>query len=135
VAVAGGPFDFRRARRIGDGLALPDPQLALARGYDHNFVLEPGPGPQASLADPVSGRRMEIFTDAPGLQFYSGNYLDGSLGGKGRDFTRYAGLCLEPQHFPDAPNQPHFPDAICRPGTPYSATTRYVIDKWRPTWN
>lgn len=130
-AVADGPFDFRRQRRIGSGLAERDPQLALARGYDHNFVLSRGPGPQACLRDPLSGRRMEIYTDCPGLQFYSGNYLDGSLGGKGRDFTPYAGLCLEPQHFPDAPNQPQFPTAICRPGAPYSAVTRYVIDRWR----
>ena len=129
--VAGGPFDFRLKRRIGNSLAQPDPQLALARGFDHNFVLAPGPGPHACLADPVSGRQMDIYTDCPGLQFYSGNYLDGTLGGKGRDFTRHAGLCLEPQHFPDAPNRPVFPDAICRPGAPYRASTRYVIDRWR----
>ena len=129
--VAGGAFDFRLKRRIGEGLAGDDKQLALAHGYDHNFVLAQGPGPQACLADPVSGRQMDIYTDCPGLQFYSGNYLDGTLGGKGRDFTRHAGLCLEPQHFPDAPNHPHFPDALCRPGAPYSATTRYVIDRWR----
>ncbi|HEY0587808.1 MAG TPA: aldose epimerase family protein [Pseudoduganella sp.] len=129
--VADSAFDFRRMRRIGSALAEADEQLALARGYDHNFVLAGGPGPQASLSDPASGRQMDIYTDCPGLQFYSGNYLDGTLGGKGRDFTRYAGLCLEPQHFPDAPNQPAFPDAICRPGAPYSANTRYVIDRWR----
>jgi aldose 1-epimerase len=129
--VAGSPFDFRLKRRIGSALTEADPQLALAHGYDHNFVLAGGPGPQACLSDPASGRQMGIFTDCPGLQFYSGNYLDGTLGGKGRDFTRHAGLCLEPQHFPDAPNHPAFPDAICRPGAPYSASTRYVIDRWR----
>lgn len=129
--VAGTAFDFRRGRRIGSALADGDPQLALAHGYDHNFVLAPGPGPQASLAEPASGRRLDIYTDCPGLQFYSGNYLDGSLGGKGRDFTRHAGLCLEPQQFPDAPNRPQFPDAICRPGVPYGACTRYVMDRWR----
>jgi len=129
--VAGGPFDFRRRRRIGEALGQDDPQLAQARGYDHNFVLAGGAGPQACLRDPASGRQMEIYTDCPGLQFYSGNYLDGAQGGKGRTFTRHAGLCLEPQHFPDAPNQAHFPDAICRPGAPYSATTRYVIGRWR----
>jgi len=130
-AVDGTPFDFRLQRRIGSALTEADPQLALARGYDHNFVLARGPGPQACLSDPGSGRRMDIYTDCPGLQFYSGNYLDGRLGGKGRDFTRHAGLCLEPQQFPDAPNQPGFPNAICRPGAPYSACTRYVIDRWR----
>lgn len=129
--VAGTPFDFRLKRRIGSALAEADAQLALARGYDHNFVLAGGRGPQACLADPASGRQMEIYTDCPGLQFYSGNYLDGALGGKGRDFTRHAGLCLEPQHFPDAPNQPGFPNAFCGPGAPYSASTRYVIDRWR----
>ena len=135
MPVAGGAFDFRQARRIGEGLAMADAQLALAGGYDHNFVLERGAGPQACLQDRASGRRMDIYTDAPGLQFYSGNYLDGSLAGKGRSFGRHAGLCLEPQQFPDAPNQPQFPDATCRPGSPYSATTRYVIDKWRQAWN
>ncbi len=129
--VGGTPFDFRRGRRIGNAMADGGPQLALAHGFDHNFVLAPGPGPQASLEDPASGRRMDIYTDCPGLQFYSGNYLDGTLGGKGRDFTRYGGLCLEPQHFPDAPNRPQFPDPFCRPGEPYSATTRYVMDRWR----
>lgn len=129
--VAGGPFDFRKKRRIGSALTEAEPQLALAHGYDHNFVLVRGPGPQACLADPASGRQMDLYTDCPGLQFYSGNYLDGALGGKGRGFTRHAGLCLEPQHFPDAPNQRGFPAAICRPGAPYSANTRYVIDRWR----
>lgn len=129
--VAAGPFDFRLRQRIGSALAEANPQLVLARGYDHNFVLARGPGPQACLADPASGRQMEIYTDCPGLQFYSGNYLDGTLGGKDRQFVRHAGLCLEPQHFPDAPNHPGFPDAICRPGAPYSASTRYVIDRWR----
>jgi aldose 1-epimerase len=129
--VAGTPFDLRSRRRIGSALAEPDGQLALAHGFDHNFVLEKGAGPQACLYDPASGRQMSIYTDCPGLQFYSGNYLDGTKGGKGRDHTRYAGLCLEPQHFPDAPNRPQFPNAICRPGAPYSATTRYVIDRWR----
>jgi aldose 1-epimerase len=130
-AVDGSPFDFRVARPIGSGLGADHPQLVLARGYDHNFALRAGPGPQASLTDPASGRRMDLYTDSPGLQFYSGNYLDGSLGGKGRAFPRHAGLCLEPQQFPDAPNQPHFPQAICRPGAPYGATTRYVLDRWR----
>jgi aldose 1-epimerase len=129
--VAGSAFDFRQGRRIGSAMAEGGPQLALGHGYDHNFALDPGPGPQARLTDPLSGRRMELYTDCPGLQFYSGNYLDGTLGGKGRDFVRHAGLCLEPQHFPDAPNRPQFPDAICRPGAPYSATTRYVMDRWR----
>lgn len=129
--VTGSPFDFRLERRVGSMLAQADPQLMLAGGYDHNYILAGGKGPQARLSDPASGRCMDIYTDCPGLQFYSGNYLDGSQGGKGREFTRYAGLCLEPQHYPDAPNQPSFPDPFCRPGAPYSANTRYVIERWR----
>ena len=126
-AVDGTPFDFRLPRRIGSGLCEEHEQLLRAHGYDHNFALVGGAGPHVCLSDPVSGRRMDIFTDAPGMQFYSGNYLDGSLGGLGRAFERYAGLCLEPQHFPDAPNHPDFPDAICRPGTVSRMTTRYVL--------
>lgn len=125
--VAGGPFDFRQPRRIGSGLHAEHPQLAVAGGYDHNFVLAGIPGPHASLADPVSGRRLEIFTDSPGMQFYSGNYLDGSLSGQGRVFGKYAGLCLEPQQFPDAPNHAAFPKMICRPGEPCCMSTVYVV--------
>lgn len=130
-AVAGGPFDFRRGRRIGSGLCEEHPQLRLAGGYDHNFVLAGIPGSHASLADPVSGRRLDIFTDCPGLQFYSGNYLDGSLQGQGRVFGRHAGLCLEPQQFPDAPNHPDFPKRVCRPGEPCSMATLYSLSNWR----
>lgn len=131
AAVAGGPFDFRLAQRIGSGLCLDDPQLRLAGGYDHNFVLAGIPGPHASLADPVSGRRLEIYTDSPGLQFYSGNYLDGSLAGQGRVFGPHAGLCLEPQQFPDAPNHAAFPRQVCRPGQPCCMSTLYALDNWR----
>jgi len=130
-AVAGGAFDFRLARHVRSGLSDDDPQLKIARGYDHNFALARHPGPHASLVDPVSGRRMEIHTDYPGLQFYSGNYLDGSLSGLGRVISAHAGLCLEPQQFPDAPNQPRFPSAICRPGTPCSSQSCYILSNWR----
>lgn len=126
-----GPFDFRTPRAIGSGLGCDDPQLRLAGGYDHNFVLGGISGPQASLADPESGRRMEIYTDSPGMQFYSGNYLDGSLSGRGRAFGRHAGLCLEPQQFPDALNHAAFPKLICRPGEPCSMATLYALDNWR----
>jgi aldose 1-epimerase len=129
--VEGTPFDFRRARRIGDGLAAAHPQLALARGYDHNFVLAGTAGPHAVLSDPASGRRMAIYTDCPGLQFYSGNYLDGSLSGQGREFGRHAGLCLEPQQFPDTPNRPDFPQRVCRPGWAGSMATLYALSNWR----
>jgi len=119
--VAGSPFDFRHPRRIGNS-------LADAGGYDHNFVLAGIPGPHASLCDPQSGLRLELYTDCPGLQFYSGDYLDGSLSGQGRSFGAHAGLCLEPQQFPDAPNHASFPKLICRPGEPCSMSTVYALD-------
>jgi aldose 1-epimerase len=131
AAVDGTPFDFRQARRIGDALRAEHAQLALAGGFDHNFVLAGAAGPHAILSDPVSGRRLEIYTDCPGLQFYSGNYLDGSLSGQGRGFERHAGLCLEPQQFPDAPNHPDFPQLVCRPGAPCSMATLYALSNWR----
>jgi aldose 1-epimerase len=117
AAVAGGPFDFHRPRKIGDALLADDSQLKLAGGYDHNFVLTGIPGPQAILADPGSGRKLDIYTDCPGLQFYSGQYMD----------VPHAGLCLEPQQFPDAPNHASFPSLICRPGEPCSMSTLYVV--------
>lgn len=117
--VAGGAFDFRQPRRIGEGLRADDFQLKLAGGYDHNFVLDGIPGPQAVLADPESGRRLEIYTDCPGLQFYSGQYMD----------KPHAGLCLEPQQFPDAPNHASFPMVVCRPGEPCSMSTLYVVSQ------
>jgi len=126
--VMGGPFDFRFVRSIRSGLDSDDKQLALAGGYDHNFVLGAIPGPQAWLRDPASGRRLRIYTDCPGLQFYSGQYLDGSSGGLGRTFGPHAGLCLETQQFPDAPNQPSFPNLVCRPGEPCAMSTLYVVD-------
>lgn len=127
--VAGGPFDFRRPGRIGarirDGR---EPQLRIGRGYDHNYVLNKGRTPEpefaARLADPGSGRVMEILTTEPGMQFYSGNFLTGELTGKGEAFYRQGdGLCLEPQNFPDAPNQPHFPGARLDPGQTYRHVT------------
>ncbi|WP_083940957.1 aldose epimerase family protein [Pseudoduganella violaceinigra] len=117
--VAGGPFDFRQPRSIRDRLLVDDAQLKLAGGFDHNFVLDGIPGPQAVLAAPESGRRLEIYTDCPGLQFYSGQYMD----------RPHAGLCLEPQQFPDAPNHASFPMLICRPGEPCSMSTLYVVSQ------
>ncbi|MES2126150.1 MAG: aldose epimerase family protein [Pseudomonadota bacterium] len=111
--VAGSIYDFRTARVIGQG------------GYDHNFVLNAARGPAARVLDPHSGRMLEVWTDAPGLQFYSANFLDGTLSGKGRRYRRHSGLCLEPQRFPDSPNQPHFPDTILRPGAVYQTEMRY----------
>lgn len=126
--VAGTPFDFRTARAIGPGLAADDPQLRHAGGYDHNWVLDKGvtavPEPAATLYEPVSGRMLRIATTEPGVQFSSGNLLDGaSAGSGGRHGRRGDGLCLETQHFPDSPNQPEFPSTVLRPGETYRSAT------------
>jgi aldose 1-epimerase len=127
--VSGTPFDLRQSTVIGSSIALPHEQLRIGRGYDHNFVLNQQPGHRLNLAatvrDPVSGRVMQVYTQEPGLQFYSGNFLDGSQQGK-QGAIRYRGaLCLETQHFPDSPNQPHFPNTILRPGEVYQTETVY----------
>jgi aldose 1-epimerase len=122
--VAGTPFDFRKPTAIGarirDGR---DEQLRFGRGYDHNFVVNGAPGtlrPAARVEDPASGRVMELLTTAPGVQFYSGNFLDGtSVGKSGHIYRQGDALCLEPQVFPDSPNQPGFPSARLDPGKTY----------------
>jgi aldose 1-epimerase len=126
--VAGTPFDFGSPRRIGERIGQPDEQLRHGSGYDHNYVLDKLPGRMALAArvhDPVSGRILELFTEEPGVQFYSGNFLDGSLAGKGRVYQHRTGFCLEPQHFPDSPNHPTFPNTILRPGEQYSTESRF----------
>jgi aldose 1-epimerase len=128
--VAGTPFDFRSPRRIGERIRDGVPQLLLARGYDHNFVLDreagQGPCPAARLADPASGRVLEIDTTEPALQFYSGNFLDGSLlGAGGSTYRQGDGLCLETQHYPDSPNRPEFPSTVLRPGQTFTSSTVY----------
>ncbi len=128
--VGGTPFDFRSECRIADGLAAAgdDEQIRRGRGYDHNMVVQGERGvlrPAARLHDPVSGRVLDVETTEPGLQFYSGNFLDGSVIGKGgRPMRRGDGVCLEPQTFPDAPNQPGFPSARLDPGQTYRHTIR-----------
>lgn len=122
--VAGTPFDFRTPTPIGARIGDSDAQLAHGGGYDHCFVLnKPAPGAMSRAAhvrEPVSGRVLELFTQEPGVQFYSGNFLDGSLAGKGHAYAYRGGFCLEPQHFPDSPNQPAFPNTILRPGQVYA---------------
>jgi aldose 1-epimerase len=124
--VAGTPFDFREPQVIGRHIDDEDEQLHFGHGYDHNWVLNhPGsasPAPAAILADPQTGRTLEIRTTQPGLQFYSGNFL-GSTRGGGTPFKRRHALCLETQHFPDSPNQAGFPSTILRPGQVYSEKT------------
>lgn len=122
--VKGGPMDFTAAKPIGRDLKqlTNDPQ-----GYDHNFVLNSGGGrlaPCATVYEPGTGRVLEILTDQPGVQFYSGNFLDGTLTGKGSQvYRQHYALCLETQHFPDSPNQPAFPSTVLRPGQTYRTTT------------
>lgn len=128
-SVSGTPFDFRRAKAIGADINVEDQQLTSGRGYDHNFVLNKQQSKELSLAarayDAASGRVLEVFTEEPGVQFYSGNFLDGSLTGKGRVYSYRSGFCLEPQHFPDSPNQPDFPSTILGPDEIYSSRTLF----------
>jgi len=130
-AVAGGPFDFRQPLAIGARIGADDSQLKVGNGYDHNWVIDKPAGELglvASVFEPVSGRRLNVWSTAPGLQFYSGNSLDGSLRGKdGRSYAFRSGLCLEPQGFPDAPNHPHFPPVGLRPGEVYRSTMVYEL--------
>ena len=127
--VKGTPLDFTSPTAIGARIGNPDQQLRLAGGYDHNFVLRGDPGrlrTAARVYEPQTGRMMEVFTTQPGLQFYSGNFLDGTLVGKsGRAYTKHSGCCFEAQHFPDSPNQPDFPSTVLRPGEKYHHTTIY----------
>ncbi|MFZ6776079.1 aldose epimerase family protein [Undibacterium sp. Ji83W] len=127
--VAGTAFDFRQAKPVSAHIADDDQQLRFGRGYDHNFVLNQPSAKEISLAvrihEPVSGRVLELWTDEPGLQFYSGNFLDGSLAGKGQVYEKYSGFCIEPQHFPDSPNQPNFPSTVLRPGEEYRSSSIY----------
>ncbi len=128
-SVQGSPLDFRTPTRIGDRIDADDPQLKVARGYDHNWVLDrAGASPTlcARAVGPRSGRVLEVLTTEPGVQFYSGNFLDGSVRGKGgKAYPRRGALCLETQHFPDTPNQPGFPSTVLRPGQRYATTTVY----------
>jgi len=123
------PFDFRTLRLIGERINEDDEQLKNGNGYDHNFVLNKAHAKELSLAARVieknSGRVLEVFTQEPGIQFYSGNWMDGSLKGNGWNYTRRSGFCLEPQHFPDSPNQPQFPNTILRPGEEYTSLMSY----------
>jgi aldose 1-epimerase len=127
--VAGTPFDFRQPTAIGSRIEHKDEQLIRGKGYDHNFVLNGPQGelsPAARVTEPKSGRVMEVLTTQPGVQFYTGNFLDGKLTGKGgkRYDFRY-GFCLETQHFPDSPNKPQFPSVVLKPDATYRSTTVY----------
>lgn len=129
--VQGTPFDFQESTAIGARLDADSQQLKNGHGYDHNWVLDRnGPGLRAAarLVDPKSGRTLDVATTEPGLQFYSGNFLDGTNTGKGgRVYGRRTGLCLETQHYPDSPNHPNFPSTILQPGQTYSSRTVFTF--------
>lgn len=130
--VAGTPFDFRRPKVIGPGQRSAHPEILMAKGYDHNFVLNRGGldvgelGLAARVYEARTGRIMEVWTTEPGVQFYAGNVLDTTLvGTSGRLYRQSDGLALETQHFPDSPNQPRFPSTLLRPGERFVSTTVY----------
>jgi aldose 1-epimerase len=126
------PFDFTGPRSIGSGISADEAQLRLAGGYDHCWVLAQQSAActlAAELYEPMSGRALTLFTTQPGIQVYTGNFLDGGIRGKrGQRYGRHSGLCLETQHFPDSPNQPTFPTTILRPGEMYRETTVYRFE-------
>ena len=128
-AVKNSPLDFTKSTRIGSRINDKDEQLVLGHGYDHNFVIhrtDPGPVLAAHLREPQTGRVLDVYTTEPGVQFYSGNFLDGTITGKqGHVYKQRFGLALEPQHFPDSPNHPEFPSTILRPGQVYQSRTVY----------
>jgi aldose 1-epimerase len=127
------PFDFTTPTAIGARIREGHPQLLIGRGYDHNVVLDRTPGDialieAATLRHPDSGRALTIWTTEPGIQFYSGGYLDGTLvGASGRTYRQGDGVALETQHFPDSPNQPTFPSTLLRPGEIYTSTTVFAL--------
>jgi len=126
-AVAGTPFDFRRPHAVGERIDVNDEQLRLGGGYDHNFVLDHASGVLAEAAEvyePSTGRILQVLTDQPGVQLYTGNFLDGTITGKeGRVYQRRFGLCLETQHYPDSPNHPSFPTTELKPGEKFHSVT------------
>jgi len=126
-AVAGGPFDFRQPHAIGERINAAEEQIKLGKGYDHNYVLNGQAGTLRQIArvtEAKSGRVLEVSTMEPGVQFYTGNFLDGTVKGKGgKVYGHRFGFCLETQHFPDSPNQAKFPSTILAPGATYKTTT------------
>ncbi len=129
-SVAGTPFDFRQATAIGACILTDDAQLKAGSGYDHNWIInQQAAGTltrQARIEAPRTGIVLEVSSTEPAVQFYAGNFLDGTITGKrGQIYARRTGFCFEPQHYPDSPNQPAFPSTVLRPGETYQATTIY----------
>ncbi len=137
VSVEGTPFDFRKPVRIGARIDEDHEQLRHGMGYDHNFVLNRDTDTlihAARVVESTTGRTLDLYTTEPGLQFYSGNFLDGTITGKsGRVYQKRYGFCLEPQHFPDSPNKPQFPSTILRPGREYRSKTVFVFGVSQPS--
>jgi len=129
ASVEGTPFDFRNATAIGTRINNDNEQLKRGKGYDHNWVLDSGGKKFAEAAevfDPASGRVLQVWTDQPGIQFYTGNFLDGTVKGKqGKVYGHRSALCLETQHFPDSPNHPKFPSTELKPGQTYHTVTEW----------
>ena len=127
--VDGTPFDFRTPTAIGARIGQADEQLKFGGGYDHNWVSTKPMGQLGLMArvyEPTTGRVLEVFSTEPGLQFYTGNFLDGKITGKGGWVYQYRnGFCMEPQHYPDSPNQPNFPSVVLKPGQTYKNTIRF----------
>ena len=131
-SVANTPFDFRKPTALGARIGADDAQLKIGKGYDHNFVLDGGqtgkPRLVARMRDPKSGRVLEILTTEPGMQLYTGNFLDGKVIGKGgKPYAFRTGFCLETQHYPDSPNHPTFPSTELKPGQTYSSETTWTF--------
>lgn len=131
MPVAGTPFDFRESQIIGKRIDVDHEQIKNGLGYDHNFLINQPSYKTLTLAaraeEEISGRVLEVFTEEPGVQFYSGNFLDGSLTGKGINYKYRSGFCLEPQHAPDSINQPQFPSIVLRPGEEYKTRTIFKL--------
>jgi aldose 1-epimerase len=130
--VAGTPFDFTIPKKIGAQLRDSHEQIVLGRGYDHNFVLNRPAGDKTSMVlaarvyEPDTGRMMEVWTQEPAVQFYTGNFMDGTrIGSSGKLYRQGDGFALETQHYPDSPNKPDFPPTVLRPGETYRTTTTY----------
>jgi aldose 1-epimerase len=124
--VAGTPFDFNTPHKIGERIGENYDQLILGKGYDHNFILDNKDEVDVTVYEPVSGRMLEVITDQPGMQLYTGNFLDGTkIGHGGKPFKFRSGMCLESGHYPDSPNHPEFPTTILNPGETLKTTTIY----------
>ncbi len=123
----GSAFDFTSPKAIGKDIASTEEQIVVGKGYDHNYVLNKVDSgiPSIVVVEKTSGRKLEVFTNEPGVQFYSGNFMDGSQQGRGTAYQFRTGFCLETQHFPDSPNQLTFPTTVLKPGEKYSSQTIY----------